>query len=48
MASFILRKFDDAVWAQFRARAQAEGHTLRWVISTLITYYVQHGLPKGR
>jgi hypothetical protein len=48
MASYILRNVDQGLWAKFRARATAEGHALRWLILTLIDYYVKHGLPKGR
>lgn len=47
MASFILRKVDDAFWARFRNRAQKEGHPMRWVILKLIEHYTKHGLPKG-
>lgn len=46
MASFILRKVEDDLWSKFRERAQREGHTLRWVILTLIAYYIRHGVPK--
>jgi hypothetical protein len=48
MASYILRTVDDELWQRFRARAQTEGHSLRWVILTLIEYYASHGLPKKR
>lgn len=46
MANYILRKVDDELWQQFRTRAQAEGHSLRWVVLELVAYYVRHGLPK--
>ena len=46
MASFILRKVDDQTWAQFRERAQLEGHTLRWILLELIQYYIRNGIPK--
>ena len=45
MASFILRKVDDKTWKRFRDRATTEGHSLRWVILTLIDSYIQNGLP---
>lgn len=48
MASFILRKVDDDTWTKFRERAQAEGHTLRWVILALIGHYIRNGMPKSR
>jgi plasmid stability protein len=44
MANFILRKVDDALWQQFRERAQREGHSLRWVLVQLVEYYIKHGL----
>lgn len=47
MASFIMRTVDDGLWGRFRTRCQKEGHTLRWVILTLIEYYIRHGLPKA-
>ncbi len=46
MANYILRKCDDTLWAQFAKRAKAEGHTLRWLLLTLIASYVRNGLPK--
>ncbi len=42
--TFILRKVDDALWAQFKARADQEGRPLRWVVLRLIALYVQKGL----
>lgn len=48
MASFILRKVDDELWAQFRERAQRDGHTLRWVLLTLIQHYIRHGMPRSK
>lgn len=46
MANYILRQVDDKLWKQFRKRAQADGHALKWVILELIKYYAQHGLPR--
>lgn len=48
MASFILRKVDDELWQKFRERARLEGRSLRWLVLTLIEYYIQHGLPKEK
>jgi len=42
--SFLLRNPDPALWAQFKARAATEGHSLRWVILELIRRYVARGL----
>lgn len=44
MASFILRKVDDALWAKFKAQAEKEGRPLRWVVLRLITLYIERGL----
>jgi hypothetical protein len=47
MADFVLHA-DDKLWRQFKERAATEGHTMRWIILTLIADYVRHGLPKVR
>ncbi len=39
MATYILRKFDDALWQKFKARAQGEGRGLRWIVLELIRMY---------
>jgi plasmid stability protein len=44
MANYILRKVDDTLWQSFRARAQTEGHSLRWLLLELIQRYVNGGL----
>jgi hypothetical protein len=44
MASFILRKIDDVFWSKFKARASAEGHSLKWIILRLIQRYIDRGL----
>lgn len=41
MASFILRDIDAALWADVKARADQQGHTLRWVLLALLRSYVQ-------
>lgn len=48
MSNFLLRNVDDPVWAAFRDRAYREGHTLRWVLLTLLESYIAHGLPGPR
>ncbi len=40
MADFLLRNVDAKLWKQFRAKAIADGRTLRWVIIDLIRRYV--------
>lgn len=45
MANYILRKVDDSLWTKFRARAEAEGRPLRWIILELIRHYVSNGMP---
>jgi hypothetical protein len=40
MASFVLRRIDDALWAAFRAKAAAEGLTTKTVLLRLIAAYV--------
>ena len=44
MASYIIRKIDDDVWAKFKARAVKEGHPLRWVVLQLVYRYITKGL----
>lgn len=38
--SYVLRGIDPALWRQFKRRAIAEGHTIRWVLLDLIRRYV--------
>lgn len=45
MASFILRKVEDTLWARFKKRAEKDGHALRWVILALVAFYAKHGMP---
>jgi hypothetical protein len=48
MASFVLRRIDDALWARFRARAEAEGITTKDLLLRLIAAYVNApAAPKG-
>lgn len=44
MSSFILRKIDPELWEAFKARAQSEGRSLRWLVLELIRRYVEKGL----
>lgn len=46
MPSYILRNVDPELWTKVKARAEKEGHALRWVILQLLVYYAKHGLPK--
>lgn len=47
MPSFIIRKIDDDLWEQFKARAEAEGHSLKWLMLYFIRSYIEHGKPKA-
>lgn len=42
--NFILRDPDPSMWRKFKARANREGHSLRWVILEMIRRYVENGL----
>ena len=44
MGNYILRNADPELWQAFRARALAEGHSLRWLILELVKRYVREGL----
>ncbi len=44
MTSFLLRNPDPALWKHFKARATADGHTMRWILLELIRRYVRDGL----
>jgi hypothetical protein len=44
MPSYILRDIDPDLWTKAKARAEKEGHSLRWVIFQLLAAYVKQGL----
>ena len=44
MTSYLLRRIDPDLWAQFKARAESEGRQLRWVLLALIRRYLDKGL----
>jgi len=44
MPSYILRNIDPELWDAAKARAEKEGHNLRWVIFQLLARYVEKGL----
>jgi len=46
MTTYLLRGLDAELWRAVKTRAAREGHTVRWVIVTLLTRYVRAGLPK--
>jgi hypothetical protein len=46
MPSYFLRNIDDATWEQFKAKAEKEGHPLRWVFLQLVQAYIDGKLPK--
>lgn len=48
MPSYILRDIDPQLWQRVKARAEREGHPLRWVILTLLTKYADTSKGKER
>ena len=44
MASFIIRKIDEALWTKVKAQAEKEGRPLRWLLLRLLTLYAAKGL----
>jgi hypothetical protein len=41
-----LFKIDEKKWAAFKARLSREGHTVKWIIESLIDDYITHGRVK--
>lgn len=41
---YIIRKIDDALWRKVKARAEAEGRSIRWVIVEMLKRYVKDGV----
>jgi hypothetical protein len=48
MANYILRHVNDDLWKRFKARAESDGHALKWVLLELVAYYATNGLPRKR
>lgn len=46
MSDYIIRNIPPMVWAQFSARARAEGRSFLFVLQALIREYIRHGLRK--
>ncbi len=44
MRAFLLRNIPDDIWVSVKQRAEAEGHSVRWVILQLLTRYARRGL----
>ena len=44
MPSYIMRNIDPELWSLFKARAEADGHPLKWVILHLVRGYIERGL----
>lgn len=42
MPTYLLRNIDPELWAKVKARAQSQGHGLRWIMLALIGLYA-HG-----
>lgn len=38
--TYLLRGIDPALWARVKAKATAEGHSLRWVLLLLLRAYI--------
>jgi len=38
-----LFRIDAEKWAAFKARLSREGHTVKWIIESLIDDYITHG-----
>lgn len=38
-----LLEMDRKKWAAFKARLKADGHTVKWMIESLIDDYIAHG-----
>ena len=43
--TYVLRNVPPEVWSKVRARAEAEGRSLRSVVLALLAYYAAAGLP---
>lgn len=43
LTSFILRDIDSKLWKAVKARAEKDGHSLRWVLLALLRTYVEGG-----
>lgn len=45
MPSYMLRNIEESLWRKVKARAEKDGHPLRWIILTLLTAYANKGIP---
>lgn len=45
MKFYLLRDIPDDLWVRVKARAEREGHRIRWVILKLLGRYADEGLP---
>lgn len=48
MTAYMLRAIDPELWSAVKARAQAEGHPLRWVLLRLLHAYATHAINLDR
>lgn len=46
MAGYNLRVIEDSLWALFKNRCAAEGHSVRYVLLQLVEQYVRIGIAK--
>lgn len=42
--TYMLRVADKPLWKAFKARALKDGHSIRWILETLIRRYVDRGM----
>ena len=45
--TYLLRAIDSDLWDRVKARATEEGHSLRWIMVELLTWYEKYGHPGG-
>ena len=45
VVAYTLRRIDPELWKKVKARANYEGHTVRYVLVELMKWYVAKGLP---
>lgn len=46
MPTYLLRNIDPELWQAVKARAEQDGHALRWVILRLLQHYAKRGFVK--
>lgn len=46
MPTYLLRAIDLELWEAVKARADRDGHRIKWIILSLLRHYAAKGLPK--